>query len=252
MSRLFPIKTPVERESGEPRLVDIDEDAADEVFSALASETARTILATLYDDPATASEVAERADTSLQNARYHLQKLVDADLVAVVDTWYSERGTEMKVYAPASDSVVVFAGEAEDRGTLRTVLAEFLGAAALLAVASLLVQRLVDLFGTPLGWRGAPTGAPGAGAATTTTTTVEGGGGATTTAVEATQTHTTEISTTVAQTQTGATPTPATTHTTTVAAGGGRDLVGTLPPGALFFLGGLFVLVALLTYSRLR
>ena len=110
MSRLFPLRRSVEPTGEEPRLVDIDEDAADEVFGALSSETARSILAALYEEPRTASDLAEAVDTSLQNVRYHLEKLVDAELVEVADTWYSERGTEMKVYAPRSESLVLFAG----------------------------------------------------------------------------------------------------------------------------------------------
>ncbi|MFB6218883.1 MAG: ArsR/SmtB family transcription factor, partial [Halobacteriaceae archaeon] len=110
MSRLLPFRTPVERESDEPRVLGIDDDAADEVFDALASRTAREILGALYEEPRTASDLAEGVDTSLQNVRYHLDSLTDAGLVEVADTWYSSRGTEMKVYAPADSSVVVFAG----------------------------------------------------------------------------------------------------------------------------------------------
>lgn len=80
------------------------------VFEALSSETARTILEALYDRPGTASELADRVDTSIQNVHYHLQKLQSADLVDVVDTCYSTKGAEMDVYAPTNDPLVLSVG----------------------------------------------------------------------------------------------------------------------------------------------
>src|SRR6056297_1480512 len=109
-NRLIPGRSSAGRGDGS-QVVGIREEAADEVFEALSSRTAREILAALYEEPDTASSVADTVDTSLQNASYHIEKLVDADLVEVADTWYSEQGREMKVYAPASESLVVFAAD---------------------------------------------------------------------------------------------------------------------------------------------
>ena len=124
-------------------VVSIREDAADEVFDALSSGTAREILAALYEDPDTASSVADRVDTSLQNASYHIEKLVGANLVEVADTWYSEQGREMKVYAPASDSLVLFASDEATAPSLKSRLLRLLGVVGVLGAASLVVQRLV-------------------------------------------------------------------------------------------------------------
>ncbi|MEF8776704.1 MAG: helix-turn-helix domain-containing protein [Haloarculaceae archaeon] len=131
MSSLFPLRRSVELDdSREPKLVDMDEDVADEVFEALSSGTTRRIFGHLHDEPHTASDLADLTETSVQNVQYHLGKLENADLVEVVDTWYSERGTEMKVYAPRDESLVVFAG-GEERGRLRELLKR---AVAILAV----------------------------------------------------------------------------------------------------------------------
>lgn len=182
MSRLFPIRSPVEREAEEPRVLAVDDEDADEVFSALSSDTARTILQLLYAEPRTASDLADHVDTSLQNVRYHLEKLRDAGLVEVADTWYSERGTEMKVYAPASESVVVFAGE-DDGGTLRTLLRQLVGGVGVLAMGSVAVEYLARTYGTPEvgagdgGGAGAPTGGDGAGSGAPTSTEAPSAGG---------------------------------------------------------------------------
>jgi DNA-binding transcriptional ArsR family regulator len=87
-------------------------DDAAPVFEALASETARAILARLADSPAPASDVADAVDTSIQNAAYHLDRLADADLVRPVGTWYSAKGREMEVYA-ARPVTIVCAQETE-------------------------------------------------------------------------------------------------------------------------------------------
>jgi len=144
MSRLLPFRTPVDREESEPRVVGIDNDAADEVFAALSSETARGILNTLYEEPRTASDLAEAVDTTLQNVRYHLENLQEAGLIEVADTWYSSRGTEMKVYAPADSSVVLFAGDESTGPTIREALGRLVQGIGVLALASVLVQRLVS------------------------------------------------------------------------------------------------------------
>jgi DNA-binding transcriptional ArsR family regulator len=149
MAKLFPFRPESQHESAGPRLVDLDDEVANDVFAALSSDTARRILSRLYRDPATASDVADAADTSLQNARYHLDKLESAGLVEAVDTWYSSRGTEMTVYAPTNEPLVVAAGHEESKGVLRRALERVVGAVTVLALASVVVDRLVRQYGGP-------------------------------------------------------------------------------------------------------
>ncbi len=148
-------------EDAGPRVIGVDSEDADEVLSALSSETARNILAEVHDDPAPPSELAERVDTSLQNAQYHLESLEDAGAVEVVDTAYSAKGREMDVYAAADQPLVIFAGDQEDSSVLRTAIQRLVGALGVLALASLAVQAL---FGRELS-APAPTGQGGGDAA---------------------------------------------------------------------------------------
>jgi len=76
----------------------VDDDRADDLFDALASETARSLLARLDEEPRTASELAGTVDTSLQNVHYHLENLEAAGAIEELDVEYSERGREMSVY----------------------------------------------------------------------------------------------------------------------------------------------------------
>ena len=109
-------------ESGEPTVVGLEAEESGEVFSALTSETARSLVAELHRRPATQSELAERVDTSLQNAKYHLQRLVDAGIVEVVDELYSQKGIEMSVYGPVGHPFVLIAGGDENLDAVRRAL----------------------------------------------------------------------------------------------------------------------------------
>ncbi|MFB6302855.1 MAG: ArsR/SmtB family transcription factor [Haloferacaceae archaeon] len=111
---LLPRRPPVDEPDRETLVLPIGAPETDDLCSALGSDTARTIVAALADDPKTASEIADVASTSLQNARYHLERLRDAGLVRVIDTWYSEKGNEMDVYASPHDRLVLVAADGDD------------------------------------------------------------------------------------------------------------------------------------------
>ena len=139
MARLFPFRSePVEHE-GQPRVVDLEGEDADAVFSALSSTTARQIYARLDEEPGTPSDVADAIDSSIQNVRYHLEKLENAGLVSVVDTWYSSRGNEMSVYATTDGPLIVTSDEST-ASQLKAAISRLIGAIGALAGGSLMVQ----------------------------------------------------------------------------------------------------------------
>lgn len=96
--------------TGDPRVVSLESEDCADVLSAVASDTARAVLLALQDRPATASEIADDLETSIQNVKYHLGKLVEAGLVDVIDRVYSKKGREMKVYATAANPLLLVAG----------------------------------------------------------------------------------------------------------------------------------------------
>ena len=250
MARLLPFRAPERAtKQRQPRLVELDESVADDVFAALSSETARAVLQRLYEEPAPASEVAESVETSLQNARYHLEKLMAAELIEEVDTWYSSRGTEMTVYAPTNEPLVIAAGPDESTGVLREAVARLTGAVGLLAVASLLVDRWVrsrlDRFvpeGTALGAdrpeaAAAPPEAGGGG---------DGGGGAVSPTPEPAPSPTPGATEQAERLVETASQTPVGLDS------GLLEAVLGVPPGAIFFAGGLLVLVLIAGWWYLR
>jgi len=144
MSRLLPSQATGSADDADatPRVVGVDTDDADAVLDVLSSDTAREVLSCLHEDPAAASEVADRLDTSLQTAHYHLDNMAEAGVVESVETVYSEKGREMKVYAPAHGPIVVV-GSQDDGDAVREALRTLSSAVGVLAVASLLVQQTV-------------------------------------------------------------------------------------------------------------
>jgi DNA-binding transcriptional ArsR family regulator len=144
MSGLLPTSTDASSEQeGELRTFWLDGEDTGELLSSLSSDTARAILTSLHERPATASEVAGRVDTSLQNARHHLTNLQEAGLVRVADTRYSQKGREMNVYAPSEEPLVVFVGNEEQETSFLDSLKGLLAAVGVLGLVSYAVQQLV-------------------------------------------------------------------------------------------------------------
>lgn len=111
MPTAFPYRTPVDHTPHERTNIIVDDEQPSDVLQTVSSDTAQQILATLGGEPATTSDIAEAIDTSIQNAKYHLDRLCEADLVEAVDTWYSRKGAEMTVYALSVEQLVVQFGD---------------------------------------------------------------------------------------------------------------------------------------------
>ena len=178
MSRLLPFKSEPTRSPEGARVLSLEDEATEDALSALSSDTAREVLALIYEEPRTPPEVRDAIDTSLQNVHYHLENLEEADLIQPAGSGYSEKGTEMTVYAPASEAVVLSAGAEDDGSRIQTALARLLGAVGLLALASIAVRRVAR---TTLPVSGLGGGDGGEGAATPAS---QSGGGTDTVAPE--------------------------------------------------------------------
>jgi DNA-binding transcriptional ArsR family regulator len=133
---LLPRRAETEESPDAPRVMDLDGEEAAATFDALGSETARQIMAVVYEQPRTPVEVREEVGTSLQNVHYHLDKLEAADLIKPAGVGYSEKGNEMTVYAPASEAVVLFAGDQRERSRLEQLVGRVLGLYFVLALAT--------------------------------------------------------------------------------------------------------------------
>jgi DNA-binding transcriptional ArsR family regulator len=126
----------------DPRVVGLDSEEADDLMRALSSDTARQMLSALHEEPLPPSRLANRVDTTLQNAQYHLERLSDAGAIEVVGTAYSEKGREMDVYAPADKPLVIFAGRDEQASGIRAALRRLVGGFAGLLFGAIAIQEV--------------------------------------------------------------------------------------------------------------
>lgn len=108
---LLPLREEVQVSPNEPRLFNLDSDAADKAFKTLTASTTRAVLSIIYEYPATPSDIRDEVETSIQNVHYHLEKLEAAGLIEPAGIGYSEKGTKMTLYAPANEALVLFAGQ---------------------------------------------------------------------------------------------------------------------------------------------
>jgi len=217
----------------EPRVLGVDSDEAGETLAALSSDTARGMLRAFHEESDTPSGIADRQDLSLQNAQYHIGNLEDAGLIEPVDTVYSEKGREMQVYGPADAPLIVYAGTEDDTTGLKAALSRLIGAVAALGLASVLVQSYVGDLPLPFGQTGSA-------------------GGGDYQAAEATSTPTPTPADAGGLSVQEATETAAATSTRAADASGAVDGAMGLPPGMLFFLGGLTVLLGVAAVWWLR
>ena len=132
------------RQDGNIQVVGVNDDRTNEILSAISSTTAREILSEVYTEPATPSEIAEKTDGSVQNVSYHLEKLKGAGAIDVVDILYSEKGQEMKVYAPADDPIVLFVWTEERQTGLVSRLKRLVSTVGGLIVTSFVIGYVVD------------------------------------------------------------------------------------------------------------
>jgi DNA-binding transcriptional ArsR family regulator len=141
---LLPSRLEVSPSPDEPKVLDIDGEGADAAFDALGSETARKVLAAIYDEPRTPTEVRESVGTSLQNVHYHLDRLEEAGLIEPAGMGYSEKGNEMTVYGPASEAVVLFAGRDNDSSRLRDTLQRLFGLFFVVSLSTLVFAAVSE------------------------------------------------------------------------------------------------------------
>ncbi|MDY7083233.1 MAG: helix-turn-helix domain-containing protein [Halobacteria archaeon] len=205
------------------RVIGVDSEDADDLINALSSDTARRILSNLHENEATPSEIADGIDTTLQNARYHLENLENAGLINVVDTRYSPKGREMKVYAPSDDTLIVFPGREEEATGLRDALTRLFGLFVVLGIVSGVVQFVSYFFQSQSQAQSqAPTAGDGG----------AGGAGGGDVGISSQAEKGSEALDTAAQ--------------------GAEPFLQSLPPGALFFAGGTLVLIVGFTWWYFR
>ena len=115
------------------------DDRAKKIGRAIASETAGDVVAILRKkEEATLTEIASELGIPITSAKYHVEQLLEADIIRIVRTKYSEKGREVKVYGVRDQIVIMNPGTATPTD-IRRLLLKYASLFCLLALATLLL-----------------------------------------------------------------------------------------------------------------
>jgi predicted transcriptional regulator len=109
------------------------------ITQTIANDTARQILELLADGAMSTSAIAKKLDIPLTTAQYNVEKLIEAKLVIVEKTKYSEKGREVKLYAPAKRMIVLVPANTS-RQAVMDVLKKYLVLLPIAGFVALLVE----------------------------------------------------------------------------------------------------------------
>ena len=109
------------------------DERAQKIARAMASQTANAVIQAFGSGPLTSSEVARRMGIPITTASYHIDNLLDAGLLEVMETRWSEKGREVKVYGLANQVLIIASPESD----LRSVLQKYATLFGIVVLASL-------------------------------------------------------------------------------------------------------------------
>lgn len=88
-------------------VLDPADDRVQKIGRAIGSPLAGDIIQAVSQNPRTLSALSECLKIPLNTAKYHVENLVNADLVEVVETKYSVKGRQVKIYGLKNQIVIV-------------------------------------------------------------------------------------------------------------------------------------------------
>ncbi len=107
----------------------------------ISNDTARKIIELLADAPLSATDIADRLQVPLTTIAYNLENLESVGLVKVERIKYSEKGREVKIYAPVRKLIVVVP-EKTDRKSVNDIIRKYLG----VILAAVLASSFIEFF----------------------------------------------------------------------------------------------------------
>jgi predicted transcriptional regulator len=109
----------------------------------ISNDTARKIIELLADAPLSATDIGDRLQAPLTTIAYNLENLESVGLVKVERIKYSEKGREVKIYAPVRKLIVVVP-EKTDRKSVNDIIRKYLG----VILAAVLASSFIEFFMT--------------------------------------------------------------------------------------------------------
>src|SRR5574341_292259 len=109
------------------------------ITQVISNDTARQIIELLADAPLSASDISERLQAPISTIVYNLENLEGVGLIKVEKIRYSEKGRQVKIYAPVRKLIVVVP-EKTDKKSVADVLRKYLGMLLAAVFASVLIE----------------------------------------------------------------------------------------------------------------
>lgn len=120
-------------------------DESKKITQVITNDTARQIMELLAEYSMSASDIAKHLDVPLTTIKYNLENLVDVGLAKIERIKYSEKGRQVKVYAPVRKLIVVVP-EKLGSASITEILKKYLGIILTAVFASGFIELLTSTF----------------------------------------------------------------------------------------------------------
>jgi hypothetical protein len=121
------------------------DERAQKIARAISSQTAGDILNQMKEGSYTATQLAESLNLPLTTVQYHLENLVAAAMLNIIDKKWSKKGREIKVYGLRNQVVIV----APHPGDVRSLLLKYASLFGIVVLAGVVMFSLLSLWGAP-------------------------------------------------------------------------------------------------------
>ena len=118
------------------------DERAQKIAKAMGSPTAGDILHLLGDGPKSLTDITERLSLPMNTAKYHVENLLDAGVIAIADTKYSVKGREVKIYSLTNQLLIV----APRHSDVRSLLLKYASLFGIVALSTLAIPSILSLF----------------------------------------------------------------------------------------------------------
>jgi predicted transcriptional regulator len=115
------------------------------ITQVITNDTARQIMELLAEHSMSASGIAKQLDVPLTTIKYNLENLVDVGLAKIERIKYSEKGRQVKVYAPVRKLIVVVPQKLGN-ASITEILKKYLGVILTAVFASGFIELLTSTF----------------------------------------------------------------------------------------------------------
>jgi DNA-binding transcriptional ArsR family regulator len=118
------------------------DEKAQKIAKAISSRTAGEILQLLKDGGHASTQIAEALKIPITTVQYHLENLVDAGIITIVEKRWSQKGREVKVYGLRDKMLIVV----PHGGDLKGILLRYGSLFAVVILASIVLALLGPSF----------------------------------------------------------------------------------------------------------